>query len=339
MEFTYLDQLQHFGNKGDASTAASGYRGLNLNGKIGFTWILTRDHWRLHRFIGAALKRKECFVGPFVGEFGNMLAHMLPFLGFLHYKGVKVHYCGLTLHKALLIDNKGNSLVETYEEVRDILSEVIARGNDIENLPKDVEEQLKVFVDRARSSGLPFLDLFTDHNVYWYSFRNWQLRGYQHVYNLQEYFVKEKRNKVVIFPRNKTKGFTTNNGAPWDYNKIALLCTDYFQEVAFVGHPSMSAGLEVDHPKISSELSTDNRDILNSCAEAELMITQHSGAMHLAPLVATDVLSIFKGDPPIRSWWDTVRLRKNFPRTRNNLVFDWQGIVDYLNMRKSESNA
>ncbi|MFN8712856.1 MAG: hypothetical protein ACK5Z2_08375, partial [Bacteroidota bacterium] len=35
------------------------------------------------------LRKKECFYGPFKGEFGHFLTHNLPFLAYLHSRGVK----------------------------------------------------------------------------------------------------------------------------------------------------------------------------------------------------------------------------------------------------------
>ena len=49
------------------------------------------------------IKKGKCYYGPFKGEFGHMTAHTAPFLMYLHSKGVKIIYCGMELHKPLLI--------------------------------------------------------------------------------------------------------------------------------------------------------------------------------------------------------------------------------------------
>ena len=58
--------------------------------------------------------KKECFYGPFKGEFGHFTAHTLPFLMYLHKNKVKIHYCGMELHKPFLIDEEGNSIIYKF---------------------------------------------------------------------------------------------------------------------------------------------------------------------------------------------------------------------------------
>lgn len=331
-----LKDLFPYIEKSEATYACKGFRGLNLAGKVKFTAILLHNNKTLKQFEKETFRLGECYIGPFIGEFGNFLLHMLPFLGYLHKNGIKVHYCGMTNHLPFLVDEKGGSLPETFVELRDFFHEVRPSGNSIAFLPEDVEKQVKKFQKEANESKFPYLDIFTDVNLYWYSYRNWQLKGRQYVYDLSKFYRKEGRsNKVVIFPRKMSKDFTPNNGGSWDYKKIAFELSPYFDEVVFVGHPSMSDDLEdITSDKIKLALSTDNTNVLKHCSTANLIVTQHSGAMHVSGYTQTPVLLIFKGKPPIKGLDDSIRFRINFPYQEADIAFTYEEII---NKRKGQN--
>lgn len=324
-----LKDLKKYTESNQATYASKGYRGLKLAGKLKFTQILYKNNQVLKQFESKVNKTGECFIGPFIGEFGNFLLHMLPYLSYLHKNGVKIHYCGMTNQTPFLVDDNGDSLLTEFVELRDFFHEVRPAGNQIEFLPDDVDQLVKDFQRRANESSFPYLDIFSDVDLYWYSYRNWELKGRQHVYDLSKVYGTEGRtNKAVIFPRKMNKDFTPNNGSGWDYKQIANEISPYFDEVVFIGHPSMSDSLDdVVTDKIKLALSTDNTNVLKHCSTAKLVITQHSGAMHVSGYTQTPVLLIFKGDPPIKGLDDSIRFRENFPFQDTDIVFSHEEII------------
>ena len=324
-----LKDLLPYIEKREATYSSKGFRGLNLAGKLKFAGILFENNRTLKKFEKQTFNLGECYIGPFIGEFGNFLLHMLPFLGYLHKNGIKIHYCGMTNQTPFLVDDKGLSLLESFVELRDFFHEVRPSGNRIEYFPKDVELQVKEFQKLAIHSRFPFLDIFSNSNLYWYSFRNWQLKGKQYIYDLSKVYGKEKRsNKVVIFPRKMNSKFTLNNGGVWDYAKISKMLSDHFDEVVFVGHPSMSDDLhDIVNDKVKLELSTDNTNVLKHCSTAKLIITQHSGAMHVSGYTHSPVLLIFNGTPPIKGLDDSIRFRVNFSFQNIDIAFSYDQIM------------
>ena len=326
-----LSDLIQYTEKNQATYASKGYRGLNVFGKVKFYQILRKNNKTLNQFYADALNKKECFIGPFIGEFGNFLLHLLPFISHLNENGVKVNYCGLELHRPFLVNSKGEHFLYNYVALRDFFKEVKPSENGIKNLPGDVQAEVDKFVTEARSGKLPFLDIYGDRDLYWYSYRNWQLNGKQHIYNLsQVYAPSGKQNKLVIFPRKMVKEFTPNNGGVWDYAELGEELTNCFDEVVFIGHPELSSFEEKKHDKIRYCVTGDNKDVLEECATARLILTQHSGAMHVGGFVHTPVLLIFKGDPPIKGLDDSIRFRQNFDYNKVNLVFNKEGILEFI---------
>ena len=327
-----LNDLLAYIEKGQATYSKKGFRGLNLAGKLKFAKILLKNHRMLKEFEKQTFYLGECYIGPFIGEFGNFLLHMLPFLGYLHKNGIRIHYCGMENQTPFLVNENGDNLLESFVKLRDFFHEVRPSGNSIEFLPKDVDVQVKKFQKKAVNSRFPFLDIYSNTNLYWYSFRNWQLKGKQYIYDLSKVFGKDKRyNKVVIFPRKMNSDFTQNNGGVWDYFKIGDLLSNFFDEVVFIGHPSMSDNLNViNDNKIKLELSTDNKKVLTHCSTAKLMITQHSGAMHVSGYTKCPTLLIFNGPPPIKGLDDSIRFRANFPYNEVDIAFSYNEIINKI---------
>jgi len=284
---------------------------MNWKGKVGFGMEYKKYALALDRFYKKALKEKECYYGPFKGEFGHFLLHNLPFLMHLHKKGVKIHYCGMSLHKPFMVNEKGESIVSNFTELRDFFSEIKPNANQNE-VPKDVAADITAWRKSAKASKMPLLDIDRT-DFYWHGLRNWQLEGRQHKYDLSKAYSEKSTDSVVIFPRKKGGEVTPNNGGPWDYLEIARRLSPHFEKVYLVGHPSLSAQVE-GYGNIEVKVSADNADTLKFCAEAKLIVTQHSGAVHIGAYVNTPVLLIFNGEPPIKGLFDTLRFRKNLTR-------------------------
>ena len=311
-----------------ATTVCYGQRTLNIFGKLHYLKIVYKAYRTINRFYKEALATKECYYGPFKGEFGHFLLHNLPFLSHLHQQGVKIHYCGMALHKPFLVNDQGQSIVHTYHELRDFFAEVPSRSNETIP-PDDVQKEIDKFDAAAKASGLPYLDI-AQKDRYWYVFRNWQLtKGRQYVYSIRKVYQTKKEKACVIFPRKKGAEFTPNNGGPWDYLALAKLVAPFFDKVYITGHPSMSAELKGEG-NIEVCLSPDNRVVIEKCCNAQLIITQHSGAVHIGCYSQTDVLMIFKGEPPILGLIDTLRFRKQLKARPLNFAFNEEQIVTFV---------
>jgi hypothetical protein len=313
----------------DATTVAYGQKTLNLFGKLHYLKIVLKAYRDITVFYKRALREKECFYGPFKGEFGHFLLHNLPFLSHLHQQGVKIHYCGMQLHQPFLVNEKGESIIYKYYPLRDFFAEVPSASNRTVP-PADVQKEIDRFNDIALKSNAPYLNI-ADHNMYWFVFRNWQLKkGRQHVYNIENVYKTAQENACVIFPRKKgNTTVTPNNGGPWDYLEIARLVAPYFDKVYITGHPSMSAEL-ASEGNIEVCLSADNKVVIEKCCNANLIITQHSGAVHIGCYTNTNVLLIFNGKPPIKGLIDTLRFRKNLTQRLLHYAFNEQQIADHV---------
>jgi hypothetical protein len=320
---------------GEATTVWHGQRTLNFAGKLHYLLIVIRAYFLITRFYRRALKDKECYYGPFKGEFGHFLLHNLPFLSHLHQKGVKINYCGMELHRPFLVDERGQTIIHRYYPLRDFFSEVPSSSNDTIP-PPDVQREIDRFSEIARQSGKAFLDI-ADKDMYWFVFRNWQLKkGRQHVYDLKKVYQTKRERSAVIFPRKKGSAFTLNNGGPWNYLEVARTISGHFDKVYITGHPAMSAEL-AGEGNIEVCLSADNAVILEKCSNASLIVTQHSGAVHLGCYTGSDVLLIFNGKPPIRGLIDTLRFRKNLCSRPIRYAFSMADIESHVKTISLES--
>jgi len=309
-----------------ATTIVYGASGLNWKGKIFYYWRVRRHLALLNTFYKNTLRRKECYYGPFVGEFGHFLLHNLPFLSHLKKNNVKIHYCGMDLHRPFLVDKNGETIVESYTSLRDFFSESKPKANETQ-VPEDVRRDIEQFKLGAKKSGLPFLDI-SNKDMYWFTYRNWQLNRKQSTYPLNELFTKTNIRSAVIFPRKKGGEFTPNNGGPWNYSEIAQSISPYFDKVYLVGHPSLSGAVETGG-NIELKVSQNNSETLKYCAQADLIITQHSGAVHIGAYVDTPVLIIFNGNPPIKGLIDTIRFRQNISKHPLNYAFSLEEIENF----------
>jgi hypothetical protein len=311
--------------------------GLNIFGKIYYARLFASAYRKILTFYHHALKEKECYYGPFKGEFGHFLLHNLPFLSHLYLKGVKIHYCGMALHKPFLVNEQGESIVHSYFELRDFFAEVQPSENQTIP-PEDVQNEINRFIKMAENSGKPFLNI-SDHDMYWYVFRNWQLNGKQHTFNLSKVYKTKDENSVVIFPRKKAAPYTRNNGGPWNYLELAKIVSPYFDKVYITGHPSLSAEVSSEG-NIEVCLSYDNSVILQKCSNSKLIITQHSGAVHIGAYTDTPVLIIFNGELPILGMSDTLRFRKNFQINYDfNFAFTKNEVEQFVKEKKYLKHA
>jgi hypothetical protein len=296
--------------QGQVTLPSKGLRGLNWRGKVGFRLELVFHKIILTKFLFNAKNTGECFIGPFYGEFGNFLLHFLPFISYLNRRKIKCTICVLDKYVPFLRDHSKQLL---YNNIYILNSKLLdknttASANTLNNFPAEFELKISLFKKAAVASRTPLLDL-SQSNLYWYSFRNWQLRSKQYFYNLSESNIKS--NKVVIFPRRKGAQYTANNGEELDYRIIANILSAYFQEVVLIGDPSMSDTTNIESNERIIIKTGNNDTVIKECSEARLIVSQHSGAIHVGLYTSTPCLIIFKGNLPIKGLDDTIRFRVN----------------------------
>ena len=244
------------------------------------------------------LKAGRCYYGPFTGEFGHLLGHNLPFIAYLYSKGVQVEFCGMEIHRPFFVDEKGQEIVSSYLPLRDFFKEAAPDCNSATE-PEDVHKVSNRFVEKAKTSGLPYWDL-SDRFHYFESFRWWIARQeYEKAFDLSKTYKTRDEDSVVIFPRKRNTNFSQeaelrNNGEAWDYYEVAKIASRYFEKVYVVGHPAFSVGFE-SFNNVEVSIANDNAYILEKCSNSRLIICQHSGSVYLGEYTNTQVLIIYKG--------------------------------------------
>lgn len=281
-----------------------------------------------------AILFKRCYYGPYKGEFGNFLGHNLPFLAYLHSKGVKIYYCGMLLHKPFLVDENGKSIIYKWYGLRDFFKEVSPQSNDTIP-PNDVQTEIDKFEKEAKNSFYPFFNVGNPY-YYWFIQRTWMLKGFMKTTNLEKVYKTKNENSVVIFPRSKGASSTPNNGEPWDWEKVVRTVKPYFDNVYVMGHPAFSIAMQ-SHENVEVLITDDNSKILEKCSNSKLIITQHSGTCYLGEYTNTQVLIIFQGQLPILGINDSI-IFKEFLGTKFLFVFafSYSDIENYL--KKFTSN-
>jgi len=275
-----------------------------------------------------AILFKKCYYGPFKGEFGNFLGHNLPFLAYLHSKGVKIYYCGMLLHKPFLIDENRNSIIYKWYALRDFFHEVSPRSNETIP-PADVQLEITKFEKEAKKSIYPFFNI-DDSYYYWFIHRSWMLKGFMKTTNFEKIYKMKDEKSVVVFPRSKGAKATSNNGEPWNWEEVIRTLKPYFDKVYVMGHPAFSIPVQA-HDNVEVIITDDNSKILEKCCNSKLIVTQHSGTCYLGEYTNTQVLIIFHGKFPIVGINDSI-IFKEFIGTKYpfDFAFSLQEIEEYI---------
>lgn len=305
-------------------------RGLNRKGKLGFKVSLLTGYSKAWILLTRSLVQGRCYIGPFKGEFGHFLGHCLPFIYYLHSKGVKVNYCGLGMQEDFFKDSNGELILEEFHRLRDFFSEVSPSGNSTQ-APDDVQGSIKAFEKKARSSRSPFWNL-GDPFFYWFILRNWLADNpwLARAPRLDRVWKEKEENAVTIFPRKKGQGESKNNGGPWDYQELARALSPYFDKVYMVGHPALSEELRSEG-NIEVVLEGGNPVMLRKCSNSRLIVTQHSGANYLGEYLNKTVLIIYNGGPPIGSWGNTLRFKEQLGGSDNlEVAFSLEEVLSFV---------
>lgn len=272
--------------------------------------VIWWNFYKTDQQLKETLKKRICYYGPFKGEFGHMTAHTAPFLMYLHKQGVKIIYCGMDLHRPLLIDEQGNSIIHDFRPLRDFFAEVAPNSNSTIP-PEDVQKEIKKFEQEALSSGYPFWNIGNDF-YYWFVHRHWLLKGHTHVYNLDKFYRTKQENACCIFPRSKGAKKTHNNGEQWEYQELIELLKPYFDKIYVTGHPSQVLDITTSD-KVEIKVSANNAIVFEAVANSNLIITQHSGVNNLGEYFNKQALIIYKGGRnvgDIGSMNNTLRFRR-----------------------------
>lgn len=312
-------------------------QGYNLFQKVKFRAKVRKVFKAAEMRLKETLEKGHCYYGPFKGEFGHMLAHSLPFLHYLYSQGVKIHYCGMELHKPLLVDASGHSIIHKWLPLRDFFSEVSPSSNATIP-PEDVQEDIAAFYQEAKASGFPLWDI-GDQFYYWFVHRDF-VEQYGEWPRLDLNHVKE--NSCVVFPRSKGAKESLNNGGAWDYPKLVAMLTRHFDKVYVCGHPSQV--LEIaEMPGVEMRISTDNGLMLDACKRSKAIFSQHSGVFYLPCYLQNAFYLLYKGGKSykdIGSFQNSVRFvnspGSDYLSNRLHFVFDYS---DIENLPANEGRA
>jgi hypothetical protein len=300
------------------------------------TWTL-RANFLLYR----TLLKKECYFGPFTGEFGHLLGHNLPFISYLYSKGVKVHFCGMEIHRPFFIDDKGREIVKDAIWLRDFFDESLPNCNTAVG-PGDINRATSRFIEIAKSSKLPYWDN-SEFNYYFDFFRWWILkRGFLKTYNLEKAYKTKTSDSIVIFPRRwnpsaDQKVQLINNGEIWDYYKVAKIASEHFDKVYVIGHPSFTDVNFDSFDNVEVRITNDNFQILELCCNSRLIVSQHSGSVYLGEYTNTPVLIIYKGGHVIGDIENTKQFKAGLGRKHEfNYAYGYNELEKFFNQMSNE---
>ncbi|MBL7699631.1 MAG: hypothetical protein JNK79_15805 [Chitinophagaceae bacterium] len=318
---------------------------------IRFRKNLTRFRKRVYFQASSAMKanwlyaktmwKKECYFGPFTGEFGHLLGHNLPFISHLYSKGVKVHFCGMEIHRPFFVDDKGREIVASYVSIRDFFNQSLPNCNTAIG-PQDIEAITRKFIETAKSSGLPYWDN-SQFEYYFNFFRWWTLRkGYLKTFNLSRVYKTRAENSIVIFPRRLNpaadqKKQLENNGEVWNYYDVAKMASEYFDKVYVIGHPSFSDVSFDSFDNVEVRITNDNSQILELCCNSRLIVSQHSGSVYLGEYTNTPVLIIYKGGRVIGDIEITKQFKAGLGRRHEfSYAFGYNELEKFFNAMSDE---
>lgn len=305
--------------------------------------IYNKARWtlRANRAYYATMSKKACYFGPFTGEFGHLLGHNLPFISYLYSKGVKVHFCGMEIHKPFFLDENGNQIVARYISIRDFFDESLPNCHTAKS-PGDVSTITEKFIREAKQSGLPYWDN-SEFDYYFDFFRWWILKkGFMKIFDLSKVYTTRKENSVVIFPRKLNTSVQAdvqrlNNGEQWDYKRLAEIAANYFETVYIIGHPAFSNVDFDSFRNVEVCVTNDNALVLERCCNSRLIVSQHSGTVYLGEYTDTPILIIYKGGTTIGDIEVTKEFKKGLGLKHDfKYAFDYDEVGTFFNSMSNE---
>lgn len=292
------------------------------------------NYLKLYFLLVKTLIEKECYFGPFVGEFGHLLSHIVPFITFLHSKGVKVNYCGPEIHKTFFYDKNGVLILNNFFVLRDFYNETSPYCND-QNYPVDIGVRINKFLNIAGKSKYTFWDI-RDRFFYFYCFCRWQYHNNFTRINKFNKKINKNQFNVALFPsKKKNNSHSAYRGEDWDYNKVISTIENLVDKIYILGHPAFSLNINKSI-KVEEVLTSDNSMILEKCLESDLIITQMSGAHYLGIYSQTDCAILLKGNNLdysnlIKDSTYRKKLGEKFPL---KVLSDYKSIQEYIKSLK-----
>jgi len=258
--------------------------------KITYYFKVIKGFIKSYILLIKTIYKGECYFGPFVGEFGHLLSHIIPFITYLHSKGVRIHYCGPSIHKPYFVDQYGNPITYTYFELRDFYKEVSPVCNN-QVFPKDVKSLVDNFCIDASNSNLPFWDI-REIFYYWDVFCKWEyFNNFVSIYKHPK--VNTSQKSVVLFARKKGS-YSTVRGEDWDFQSVVDNIKNLVDKVYILGHPAFSYDIKSEK-NVEVLLTSDNSITIDICKKANLIINQLSGTHYLGVYYDTPVILLLKG--------------------------------------------
>lgn len=310
------------------------------------------NYLRLYVLLVRTFYKRECYIGPFVGEFGHLLSHIIPFISFLNSKGIKVHYCGPGIHKPFFKDLEGESIYSTYYELRDFYSEITPRCNE-PVYPADIQLEIDRFILNSKKNNSVYWNLLGDlrgykenyphyleKSLYWNGFCTWIYHNnFIKVYKLKNFIGKHSYTKpsVVLFARKKG-GHSAVRGDDWNYNELLSIIEDHCHQIIILGHPAFSHTFK-ETKKVKVLVTSNNEVILNECRKANFIINQLSGTHYLGVYLDTAVLLLMKGRYDRSNVLKDSKYRKALKSKYDlNIIENYEQLLKTLNSYEKESD-
>lgn len=283
---------------------------------------------KAEKLLNRTFREKNAAIGPFFGELGHLLGHVLPFVNYLYANGIQVYILTLNIYKPFFVDSNGNFIVKKFIGVEDSFSSKTPKANKVFRFDYDQNEMNDFDVI---SRNMPCWNLAV-HKFYWHTFRWWVAeKGYCKMPNFVDYYKTSNEDSAVVFPRKKGSSYTKSNGEVWNYNKVIDLLLKYFSKVYVLGHPSLSGEVAI-RENVEILISLDNERLIHKCANSKLIVNQHSGTNYLGKYTNSPVLILYKGKGPIAGIEQTIFFNRILDPTWEsfNYAFSFDDIEDYL---------
>ena len=300
----------------------------------------TINYLKLYTLLLRTFYTKECYLGPFVGEFGHLLSHIIPFVSFLNSRGIKVHYCGPKIHKPFFKKNDGEVIYEIYLELRDFYSEVTPNFHD-PIYPVDIQNDIDLFISKSKANGSVFWNLL-NKSLYWEGYCTWIYHNNLLKVNKFKNNIKKTNNKkpsVVLFARKKGHNSQVR-GDDWDFNELILKIKDYCSRITILGHPAFSHQFkENNYDNINVLITSNNEIILNECRKANFILNQFSGTHYLGVYLDTKILLLMKGNYNESTLMKDSKFRKKLnSKYKLDLVNSYNQIIKKLKLYEKKGD-
>jgi len=288
-----------------------------------------------YKILNDAIAQKEVYVGPFYGEFGHLLIHVLPFLGFLYQKGIKIHFCGHEGQQPLLVDEENNPLYATYTVLPRHFNKSVPEMNDY-RFVKDskVLELADKWKKGAENTGIPFFDISDPHNYRYVWWEWWFNNKFGKLFNIGLSYNPEsiKENAIALYSRTKPMGTAQGTGPAFDISKIIDIAGKYADKIYVVGHPDQAHCVE--HPKVENIVTYDNAVILKKASRCKVILSHNSGAAYIAKILRIPGIIFHNGDIARFQW--TKHCSDRWSKSSLVRAETYSDIEKYLQGLKSE---